>query len=109
MNAPETYVAEGLFPRPIARTPLEVQWSQDPEKTFEALEHRPEDYDKFNVLAKDHEMPTGRRKKRYIIIISVAIAVVVALAAGLGKGLQRRKRYESSLLQVREADAGCIS
>jgi len=100
LNAPEVFVAEGLIPRPISRTPLEVQWTQGPERTFEALEHKLADHDSSNVPLNDYIMPTRRKNKRCTLMISVAVIVTVSLAAGLGKGLQKGKRCESSLLQI---------
>ncbi len=100
MNAPEVFVAEGLIPRPISRTPLEVEWTQGPERTFEALELKPADYDSSHVPVNDHIMPTRRKKKRRTLMIFVAIIFTVSLAAGLGKGLQKGKRCQSFLLEI---------
>ena len=100
MNAPEIFVAEGLIPRPISRTPLEVQWTQGPERTIEGLEHKTIDYDSSSVPVNHYIMPTRRKKKRCTLMISVAIIVIVSLAGGLGKGLQKGGTCESSLLQI---------
>ncbi|KAI4186351.1 MAG: hypothetical protein L6R41_003547 [Letrouitia leprolyta] len=92
---PEVCIQQGLHPRSVSTTRLEVPIGQGLERAFEDLHFVSIEKPPSISTGTDEKMLPKKRKKRWVLGLVAAIVTLIALAVGLGKGLQHGKRSPS--------------
>lgn len=101
---PEVCIQQGLHPRSVSTTRLEVPIGQGLERAFEDLHFVSIEKPPSISTGTDEKMLPKKRKKRWVLGLVAAIVTLIALAVGLGKGLQHGKRYVSVFCAFLETD-----
>ncbi|KAL8948104.1 MAG: hypothetical protein Q9222_005683 [Ikaeria aurantiellina] len=94
---PEVCHPDGLYPKIVSPTVMEVQNGEGLERNIESLQLQPTTHDRSSKsMVQGKTMPTQRKRRLFLIVLLVVtIAVTIALGAGLGKGLKRNSSASS--------------